>query len=475
MRGQDHPNLLHAHSRWPIPLLRRGLDWASRLAAGTIIVGLTGVLMGSPMATGEELPVGRSIAGPSDSRSPEMASSHHQDPQTSTSAAEPPQKSGANSDDVSGVLSLLGISPERRQLAAELEALLRQGQLEAAEDRLNTAIEVGSIAILLTGRLRDPNLLAGLQALGGQAEERPIIPPMVTDGPRALPRDGADKALAPPPSMDLTELTEAKEREQQRAEAVAHELAAVREELRAFQEREANSVAESTKQIAALKSALERERERADAATKDLVALAEERRTLQALREQDSALLATNRTELNELKAGLEEMQRDASGSVASPKSEQPLKERAADPKVTGLTAGRALAPAPSSIAAITPKEAAVVPVSPGGLRGVPEVLNTATLSLQGQLIRLFGVETAGDIDSATELSQYLGGREVLCNPAGLTNIYRCQVDGKDLSLVVLFNGGGRVTSDATSELKIAADRARAAGIGVWSKSLSSN
>jgi hypothetical protein len=34
--------------------------------------------------------------------------------------------------------------------------------------------------------------------------------------------------------------------------------------------------------------------------------------------------------------------------------------------------------------------------------------------------------------------------------------------------LIVLFNGGGWATSDATSELKIAADRARSAGVGVW-------
>jgi endonuclease YncB( thermonuclease family) len=34
----------------------------------------------------------------------------------------------------------------------------------------------------------------------------------------------------------------------------------------------------------------------------------------------------------------------------------------------------------------------------------------------------------------------------------------------------VLFNGGGRATEDATPELKAAADKAREAKIGVWSK-----
>ena len=103
-----------------------------------------------------------------------------------------------------------------------------------------------------------------------------------------------------------------------------------------------------------------------------------------------------------------------------------------------------------------------------GPLRGVPKVLDTSTLSLQGRVVRLFGVETAGDRGSVTELTQYLGGREVVCEAAEPTDTYRCQVDGKDLSLIVLFNGGGWVTSDATSELKMAADRARSAGVGVW-------
>jgi hypothetical protein len=44
------------------------------------------------------------------------------------------------------------------------------------------------------------------------------------------------------------------------------------------------------------------------------------------------------------------------------------------------------------------------------------------------------------------------------------------QVEGRDLSEVVLFNGGGRATPDATPELKAAEAKARAAGHGVWQK-----
>ena len=56
------------------------------------------------------------------------------------------------------------------------------------------------------------------------------------------------------------------------------------------------------------------------------------------------------------------------------------------------------------------------------------------------------------------------------CEPAGSNDVYRCQVGGQDLSRVVLFNGGGRPTGDATPELKAAADKAREAKIGVWGK-----
>ncbi|MBA1155496.1 thermonuclease family protein [Microvirga mediterraneensis] len=107
---------------------------------------------------------------------------------------------------------------------------------------------------------------------------------------------------------------------------------------------------------------------------------------------------------------------------------------------------------------------------SVGSLRGVPDVIDTATLSLNGEVVRLFGVEWAPGAGKPEDLTQYLNGREVSCDPAGGNDVYRCQVGSQDLSRVVLFNGGGRPTDDATPELKAAADKAREAKIGVWSK-----
>jgi endonuclease YncB( thermonuclease family) len=102
----------------------------------------------------------------------------------------------------------------------------------------------------------------------------------------------------------------------------------------------------------------------------------------------------------------------------------------------------------------------------------VPDVIDTATLSLQGEVVRLFGVEWAPGAGKPDDLTQYLSGREVVCEPAGQSDAYRCQVaGGADLSKVVLFNGGGKATADASPDLKDAADKARDAQLGVWSKS----
>ena len=110
-------------------------------------------------------------------------------------------------------------------------------------------------------------------------------------------------------------------------------------------------------------------------------------------------------------------------------------------------------------------KEAAGTP-----LRGLPEVIDTSTLSLQGRVIHLFGVEWASGGGKPDDLSRYLAGREVTCQPMAGTNTHRCMVEGKDLSTVVLYNGGGRATAQATDDLKAAAEHARQARIGVWSR-----
>lgn len=147
-----------------------------------------------------------------------------------------------------------------------------------------------------------------------------------------------------------------------------------------------------------------------------------------------------------------------AIGVVALPWEER-TSDHQGDPAATGTVTATKTATAPPTPAAPVQRP----------LRGVPEVLDTATLSLDGEVVRLFGVEWAPGAGKPDDLIRYLQGREVMCEPAGPNDTYRCQVGGQDLSKVVLFNGGGRATPEATAELKAAADKARETKIGVWS------
>jgi endonuclease YncB( thermonuclease family) len=124
---------------------------------------------------------------------------------------------------------------------------------------------------------------------------------------------------------------------------------------------------------------------------------------------------------------------------------------RPAEPEATGTVQGQ---------------DASVAPTGP--IRGVAEVLDTATLSVQGKVIRLFGVEWAKGAGDPDDLAGYLKGREVVCRPEGATDKHRCEVQGQDLSKVVLFNGGGRATAEASPDLKAAEDHAKSQQIGVW-------
>ncbi|PIK74368.1 thermonuclease family protein [Methylobacterium frigidaeris] len=111
----------------------------------------------------------------------------------------------------------------------------------------------------------------------------------------------------------------------------------------------------------------------------------------------------------------------------------------------------------------------ALVPEAAGPLAGVAEVLDTATLRLGGRTLRLYGVESARGAQ-ASDLSGYLGGRPVNCQPSPAKTAWICTVDGHDLSEVVLYNGGGRATAEATPDLVEAERHARAGKLGIWAK-----
>jgi 1A family penicillin-binding protein len=119
-----------------------------------------------------------------------------------------------------------------------------------------------------------------------------------------------------------------------------------------------------------------------------------------------------------------------------------------------------------SAFAAGEAKPEASTPV----IRGVPVVQNTGTLEIEGRVVRLFGVDGVRG-RAVREFRRYLGSREVACEPTGSGNDYRCRVEDQDLSRVVLFNGGGRASANATPELRALEQQARSTRVGIWSGS----
>lgn len=106
---------------------------------------------------------------------------------------------------------------------------------------------------------------------------------------------------------------------------------------------------------------------------------------------------------------------------------------------------------------------------NPNALKGVPEVIDTATLRVAGKLVRLFGVEWVRGAQGQ-DLTRYLSGRTVACLPAPGSTAFTCTVEGRDLSEVVLFNGGGRASSEAAPEHVAAEEHARSERLGVWKR-----
>jgi 1A family penicillin-binding protein len=102
----------------------------------------------------------------------------------------------------------------------------------------------------------------------------------------------------------------------------------------------------------------------------------------------------------------------------------------------------------------------------PGTIGGAAAVLDTATLEVAGQIVRLLGVE-GSDGRVARLLGRFLRRRAVVCEPAS-AQAYRCRVGDQDLSALVLFNGGGRATADAPPELRAAEERGREMRAGFW-------
>jgi 1A family penicillin-binding protein len=101
-------------------------------------------------------------------------------------------------------------------------------------------------------------------------------------------------------------------------------------------------------------------------------------------------------------------------------------------------------------------------------LRGDASAVDTGTLNLNGKVVKLFGVEGWRNARALRDFDRFLARGQVECRLVGEQAAYRCTLQGRDISQIVLFNGGGRASADATPELLATEEQARSARVGVW-------
>jgi membrane peptidoglycan carboxypeptidase len=112
------------------------------------------------------------------------------------------------------------------------------------------------------------------------------------------------------------------------------------------------------------------------------------------------------------------------------------------------------------------PVTTAEAPRQVAPLRGPVRVVDTATLRIGDRAVQLRGVIGLGG-EFAQGMEDFIAGRDVTCEPV-TDGAHRCAVGGRDLSEVVLSNGGGRAAADAPPDLRRSEAAARTARRGIW-------
>jgi hypothetical protein len=109
------------------------------------------------------------------------------------------------------------------------------------------------------------------------------------------------------------------------------------------------------------------------------------------------------------------------------------------------------------------------VPALPDTVTGTATVIDTATLSVDGKQVPLFGVlgET-GDLADRLQDLVSANGSQVSCQLQ--MQSYKCLLMPKniDIARVALFNGAAKPSPDATDDYRAQSAAAQAAGKGVW-------
>ncbi|MBO1904222.1 hypothetical protein KHP60_05640 [Microvirga sp. 3-52] len=206
---------------------------------------------------------------------------------------EPSLKAGTT-ENLLTLLPLLLTSPDRKQLAADLEASIRKGDLKKAENSLNSAIEVGTLAIVLVDHLKDPDFITTLQGLGIRGDDHPTPVPATVD--RAAETCAAPSAAA---TANLADMQQALEQEQSFSGRISQTLTGLMEERNALEARLEKETASQALTASEMQKTLQRERDQAQAAIQELERLRKEHGALQAAREQDKASVASHASELD--------------------------------------------------------------------------------------------------------------------------------------------------------------------------------
>jgi endonuclease YncB( thermonuclease family) len=104
----------------------------------------------------------------------------------------------------------------------------------------------------------------------------------------------------------------------------------------------------------------------------------------------------------------------------------------------------------------------------PTALNGtVEQVIDTATLQIQGETIELAGIKGLGS-PYRDQLAKFIEeqGSQIRCEP--IDERYICFVKNVDLGLAALTNGAARPAADATPQYRQAADEARRNRRGIF-------
>jgi hypothetical protein len=226
---------------------------------------------------------------------------------------------GFSREEIEAVLPLFLKFSETRQLAAALEASIERGDLAAAKNLIEQAVETSTFAVLAADWLKEPLLVRMLHDRGIHNAATAVADIDVGELKKALHvererREALERenaALKDAPKDDRQSehsnaafaaeangFREALERERELSANLAKDNSALAEKLTSLESGQVRDAAE----VAKLREALDREYERSQLLARDYEAAREELTALQAIRDRHAAATA----ELADLKRELE-------------------------------------------------------------------------------------------------------------------------------------------------------------------------